>query len=63
MDTIQEVKVNISLLTMLKFNPKYNKMIKDSMAHTHAIGDIDYMEKILMGGQCVASVVGKLPPR
>lgn len=63
MDMIKEVKVNIFFFTMLKSNPKHSKMLKDFMAQTHIVGDIDWMEKVVMGGYCVAIIEGKLPPK
>lgn len=62
MDTIKEVKVNISLLSMLNCNPKYKKMIKDLVGHTHVVGDLNSMDKEAVGGHCVTIIEAKLPP-
>lgn len=60
-ETIKEVKVNISLLTILKSNLKNNRMLKDFVAHIHAVEDLDCMEKVVPSGHCVEIIEGKLP--
>lgn len=61
METTREVKVNISLLKMLKFDPKDSKMIKDHVPYPHGVGDIYYMEKVVVGDHYIAKIEGKLP--
>lgn len=63
METIREVKVNIPLLTNLKSNLKYNKMIKDPGEHTHMLGDIVHMEKVVVGSHRVVIIEEKFPPK
>lgn len=60
---IKEVHVNIPLLTMLTINPKYALILKDLEAHTHNVGDIDCMEKMVVDGHYCTIKERKLPPK
>ena len=50
--TLNEVKVSILLLKILKITPMYVKLLKDLVAHTHALGEFDYSNGVIVGGHC-----------
>lgn len=62
-ETIKKVIVHIPLLTTLKSNPKHGRIIKDLMAHTDFVEDINSMEKVVVGGHCAMIIEGKLPSK
>lgn len=60
---IKEFIVNISLLTMLKSDPKYIKMIKDLVVHNHAMEEMDCVEKVVVDGHYSVTIKQKLTPK